>query len=825
MIEIKSSKIRELLFIFSVFLLSLLVLRGFLSPGYPPSWGGDAYGHLFKIWKLMKGYSPWIEDWYGGYPFLRFYPPLSYFVGAFFGRLASSAILGYKLTVLLSVLIGAISVRVLLWELGFSSFPSYLGGITYAFSVYHLRVLAPEGNFPRFVALNVAPFFLLALLYVTRRNWKFSLLSGLFLAVVGLTHHTLFVSFGLLALFMLPYIRITRRKNTREITINALTAGAVAFAVSGFWVLPFFLERNNAHFLNENSIEYLFKSQSVKLTDFLFHTSSWSFYQGIAFYAGIAGIIFLLMRKYEKAERALGAGLLGASLTALLLSLGYYGPTPFLNRLPLLNLIPPYRWLDSLSLVSAIGVGALLEVLWGFIQKNIEEETMRKSLMACFLLLLVLLSLSDVRLQFGSLKAENFPGDYLAVLNYVENDSSVGWRFYQPGLWITQGSRVSWAPALSNKPTLDGWYRQGDPAYSQHSYLNYAIEKDPGFAEKALRAYSVKYVIVDEHYRGYGDIVKNLKSLGFKEVYSSGPFHLYHWNNFTFVQPKVGILIVGSWPFDLGVPYERGRYIDEYADRLEQYSIVILNSYRYRDPIVWFKLKDYVKKGGILVVNTFPSPDEDARRFGVESRVVKVLGRVNLSSETYNVSAFSNFTYEGQPWTATVYRGDLTPLIRLGNYTVLGYKNYGLGRIYFVGLNLPYHAVYTNNAYEKAILKELLKKYAKPPEVSYRVLEVNDEYIKLKFNLSHASTVVVSENYYPYWRAYIDGKEVRTEKNGEFDLIEASLPSGSHVLELEFKDPFIPLRYLSLLSLIMMPLILALNLERTSHKSRGRNQV
>jgi len=128
-LRLKSAGVKPLL-IYTLLLLgfSLLVLKDFLGPGYPPSWGGDSYGHLFKIWKLMEGYSPWIEDWYGGYPFLRFYPPLSYLVGAFFGLVTGSAIWGYKLTVLLAFLLAGLSTRALLREMGFSELLSSAGG-------------------------------------------------------------------------------------------------------------------------------------------------------------------------------------------------------------------------------------------------------------------------------------------------------------------------------------------------------------------------------------------------------------------------------------------------------------------------------------------------------------------------------------------------------------------------------------------------------------------------------------------------------------------------------------------------------------------------
>ncbi|WP_232460852.1 hypothetical protein [Thermococcus gorgonarius] len=41
------------------------------------------------------------------------------------------------------------------------------------------------------------------------------------------------------------------------------------------------------------------------------------------------------------------------------------------------------------------------------------------------------------------------------------------------------------------------------------------------------------------------------------------------------------------------------------------------------------------------------------------------------------------------------------------------------------------------------------------------------------------------------------------EKNSEFGLIELNLPAGEHELELSFEDPFVPLRYLSLLSIFL----------------------
>jgi len=791
---------KEFGFLAVVVFLSLIVLRDFLGSGYPPSWGGDAYGHLFKVWKLMNGYFPWIEDWYGGYPFLRFYPPLAYYTGALLGTLTASAIWGYKLTAFLAFILGALSMRFLLRELGFFDLTAYAASLAYTFAPYHLRILSPEGNFPRFVGINLAPLFILAFLYLFRRDVKKAVGAGVLLATVFLSHHTLAVTFGFGLLFLIPYFWEERKNDNRELLINFIVAGGVAFLLSAFWFVPFLLEKDNAHFLKENSIEYLFKFQSAKLNDILLPGGSWSFYQGILMYLGLVGSLVIITLEKGK-RRLLGAGALVGIIVPIILSLGYYGPVPWINRLPLLDMVPPYRWLDIVGFFSSIGFALLLEL---FLQRVPHPGPIPKQAKSLVLLLLLIFTLSDIRFHLDDMKSEEFPGDYLAVLNYIKNDNGIGWRYFQWGLATTQGSRVSYTPALTGKPALEGWYRQGDPAYPQHSYLNYAIANDQGFAEKALRAYSIKYVIVDSSHPDAKKAEDTLKSLGFEEVYSSGSFKLYSWNRWGFVEPKANVLVIGDWPLDLGVEYERGSFIDDYADSLEGYSLIILNGYKYRDPIVWKKLEEYVKNGGVLVVNTFRSPDAEASRLGVKSVIVKVFGKANLSSTTYDVYRFSNFTYEGEPWTATAYEGDLTPLLKLGNLTVVGLKEYGNGRVYFVGLNLPYHAVYTKNEYEAEVLSGILKDYLSTPKVEYEVLKLGDGEIALRYAAERSTTILISENYYPHWKAYVGGEEVEVSKDEEFGLIELSLPAGNHELKLRFEDPYAPLRYVSLGTLIIV---------------------
>lgn len=798
---------RELLFLSIVFILDLFVFRSFLEEGYPPCWGGDSYGHLFKIWKLMSGYHSWIQDWYGGYPFLRFYPPLAYYFAAFIGVLTHSAIMGYKLAAFIAVIIGAFSARVMLRELGFSDIPVFVASIAYAFAPYHLRILSPEGNFPRFIAINLAPLFILGFIYILRRGLKGALLAGVFASLILLIHHTLAFTLIFTLLLLLPFLWKTRRE-MKTIIHNIILAVIIVFLISSFWLIPFILEHSNAYFLEENLLEYLFKFQSARLNEILYPTGSWSFYQGVLMYLGVLGGLIAIKR-----WRILSISVLTGIFVSILLSLGYYGPTPWINKLPVLDLIPPYRWLGLVELFSSIGFAMLLEI---FLSLKTRPGRVNSILPAILIIVLLLFSLSDLRYRIDYLKPEEYPGDYIAVLNYIRNDDSGGWRYFQWGLGITQGSRVAYTPALTGKPSLDGWYRQGDPSYPQHSYLNHAVLKDPGFAGEALRAYSVKYIILDTNHKHSSVAERNLRSIGFREAYSAGNFKLYMWSNYSFVMPKMGVLVIGNWPIDLGVDYDRGSFIDDYVGSLSNYSLIILNNYKYRDPIVWRRLEDYVASGGVLVINTFRSPDAEANLFGVRSVIVKVYGRPDLSSETYNVSLFSNFTYEGRPWTATAYIGDLDSLIKMGNLTVLGVKNIGRGKVYFVGLNLPYHAVYTNNSYEARVLSSIISRYIVPAKIMYRIVEFSDEKIVVDYTADKYTSAIISENYYPNWKAYIDGARANIMRDEKFGLIKLQLPAGKHRLVLVYEDPYVPLRYLSVASIIAV--ILFLILGRIMHR-------
>ncbi|MCX7880429.1 MAG: YfhO family protein [Ignavibacteria bacterium] len=68
------------------------------------------------------------------------------------------------------------------------------------------------------------------------------------------------------------------------------------------------------------------------------------------------------------------------------------------------------------------------------------------------------------------------------------------------------------------------------------------------------------------------------------------------------------------------------------------------------------------------------------------------------------------------------------------------------------------------------------------------IIEKRNDYIKIKTQTSEKSLLFLSEVYYPYWRAYIDGKEVEIIK-ANYAFRAVVVPSGEHILEMKIISP------------------------------------
>ncbi|MEJ5286039.1 MAG: hypothetical protein CH6_4207 [Candidatus Kapaibacterium sp.] len=89
------------------------------------------------------------------------------------------------------------------------------------------------------------------------------------------------------------------------------------------------------------------------------------------------------------------------------------------------------------------------------------------------------------------------------------------------------------------------------------------------------------------------------------------------------------------------------------------------------------------------------------------------------------------------------------------------------------------------------------------------IVEKKNEYIKFKTETSVNSLLFVSEIYYPYWKAFVDGKETEIIK-ANYAFRAVLVPAGTHTLEMKLTSPgFERGKTLSLLANIVTILILA----------------
>lgn len=75
--------------------------------------------------------------------------------------------------------------------------------------------------------------------------------------------------------------------------------------------------------------------------------------------------------------------------------------------------------------------------------------------------------------------------------------------------------------------------------------------------------------------------------------------------------------------------------------------------------------------------------------------------------------------------------------------------------------------------------------------------------IALKATMKKAGFLVMSENYFPYWKAYIDGKETKIFKT-DYVLRSVFVPQGAHQVEFVFESkPYQTGKWITFVSILI----------------------
>ena len=199
--------------------------------------GTDVAHFLTNTWYISTyGMTKWNYFWYGGFPFMRYYPPLAFLITSFIGK-AMGFLVAYKFVNNLFLALDVLAFYFFVREFKLSKEKEIVSTIIFSF-IPIFGYFFVDGRFPTLI--NV--FF--ALLY-----WKFlkrSLdnkkltditIAALFIGISLLTHHTTTFLFILVSSVWALIYKPSFGTIKKLIAIGILTIG-----ITAWWSIPFFLE-------------------------------------------------------------------------------------------------------------------------------------------------------------------------------------------------------------------------------------------------------------------------------------------------------------------------------------------------------------------------------------------------------------------------------------------------------------------------------------------------------------------------------------------------------------------------------------------------------
>lgn len=209
--------------------------------------GRDSMSHLFKVLYLYKtftsnGYIPsWCTDWYGGTPFLVFYPPLAYLLTFLVALLGLEPVTAYKVVEAFFYIIAPISVYFLSRELGLGRSQSALAGLLFSLTPVAIDNFLAYDRFTTIISVPILCLFLIAFRRaLSSGRLKPLIASVLLLSTLILIHHLTAYYLGIVALFLVV-VYYLKTRDAGGIFKRTVSVAVASLLLTAFWLLPFIL--------------------------------------------------------------------------------------------------------------------------------------------------------------------------------------------------------------------------------------------------------------------------------------------------------------------------------------------------------------------------------------------------------------------------------------------------------------------------------------------------------------------------------------------------------------------------------------------------------
>jgi uncharacterized membrane protein len=787
--------------------LPLLITNG--DARYP--WGSDTLGHVLKAEylsaRIQAGsfYPALLPDWYMGTQMLRYYPPLPYYLLVAIALPLGDTVAAAGWMIMFCALLGGLSW--LLYRRWVGLWMATFGGALFMLLPDNLRVGLAEGNLPRALATALLPaavYVLLRALEQDGRRRHVLALTGVFAALV-MCHAMMAAIYGVCA-FALAVLWAVAGLTSPARAMRALIAAAFGITLCGWWLLPSLtggITELNAAAMSE---------ALVVIPLLQYFNPRGRIGNPEAIYVGLTLVVMPLVLFLVRAGRRAQPIVLSiVGLGAILLTMP--GVNDLWRSLPFHQLFWPLRFLGAASFL------LLLAIIWRL-------PALAVGFRVAIGLLLAAESLGSLPL----IHTRPLSPDVAGIAQRLATTS--GWRVATLDE-SRLGSSASYAfSAYGGREQIFGWAYQGAHTASTVATLNEALATGaPGYLADRLDLYGVDAVILLNRQLHYQQIAATLEQHGFRADQPGAEATLYTREG----GPRATVadwpaLGIGRGTQNLSLLFPglmRGDspYLDDYTlDELRRYRCVVLAGFRWHNRSAAEELARAAAEAGVRVVVDLtgvpPDPLAQIPRFlGVWGEPVELGADPPLVMGAGGSYTLLPLGSSNERWFASVPQGlDTTTLSfdYLGEQAAaVGYRQIGSAQIWFVGMNLPYHATLTRDPAAALLLADLLglTQNAAPPRRSVPLADyrADDHGYSFTYTLDAPRQVFVPIAAFDGTQVNIDGSSVPSTS---FDrLLAFDAPPGTHTVTIRVGRTSVE-GIGWLVSLATLALIIAFNRQR-----------
>ena len=233
-----------------LFLLSVLImLRQLISPGYFSCIIQDTFDYTSWAWQFTEalkegviypGWSP-LSYWGYGSPAFVLYPPLAFYLVAFFNLFTNSVIAAMNFTKLTALFFSATGMFFFVKEF-YSEKIALFTAIFYILFPYNIFGLYYSGTFASVIALIwFAPILLFLYRYIICGRYDYLIYAGVCYAGLILTHLINAYIFSFIIIFFVTFLCLLQKKTKPLFALLLIIT--IGLLTSAFYVLPLIYEK------------------------------------------------------------------------------------------------------------------------------------------------------------------------------------------------------------------------------------------------------------------------------------------------------------------------------------------------------------------------------------------------------------------------------------------------------------------------------------------------------------------------------------------------------------------------------------------------------